>query len=177
MLKRVYWTFIILAAAGHFFSIHAEQKPAEWIKICEKPICLTFHERLDGDTGAVLVSAGIRQYEDSERTDLVILLRKGMQGAPGIMAAVYSKAQWQAMEQGKRINENALRPFKLKFSPCIDTGCPAEMEATPALIRDMRTSGGLMILAMNPAGKPIGFPVPLDGFASAWQGLPINGKK
>ena len=75
MIKRVYWTFVMLAAAGQFFPIHAEQKPAQWIKICEKPVCLTYHERLDGDTGTVIVSAGIRQYEDSERTDLVILLR------------------------------------------------------------------------------------------------------
>ena len=31
----------------------------------------------------------------------------------------------------------------------------------------MKTGGGIMVLAMNAAAQPIGFPVPLDGFNEA----------
>jgi hypothetical protein len=38
----------------------------------------------------------------------------------------------------------------------------------------MKTGGGIMILAMNAAAQPIGFPVPLDGFAEAYAGKPVD---
>ena len=41
----------------------------------------------------------------------------------------------------------------------------------------MKTGGGVMIVAMNAAAQPIGFPVPLDGFAEALDGAPIDNKE
>ncbi len=38
----------------------------------------------------------------------------------------------------------------------------------------MKVGGGIMVLAMNAAAQPIGFPVPLDGFADAFAGKPID---
>jgi hypothetical protein len=38
----------------------------------------------------------------------------------------------------------------------------------------MKTGGGLMILAMNGAAQPIGFPVPLDGFGGAQSGAAVD---
>jgi invasion protein IalB len=174
MLTRIFSAFVLFAACAQLFSLRAAEKPSQWIKICETPVCLTYHERLDGDSGAVIVSAGIRQREGYDGTDLVIMLQKGMQTAPGIMAAVYSKAQWQLAEKGKPINEHELRPFKLKFSQCKDDGCSAEMKATPRLISEMKTGGGLMILVKNSAGRPLGYPVPLEGFSTAWQSPPTD---
>ena len=35
----------------------------------------------------------------------------------------------------------------------------------------------LMVAAINVAGKPIGFPVPLTGFSKAYAGKPVDSKK
>ena len=75
-----------------------------WVKLCEKAplvkkdkdgkdvkeeknLCLTHHERLDGNTGMVLVSAAIRQIEGQEKQSLMIMVPLGMAIPPGVRAA------------------------------------------------------------------------------------------
>src|SRR5262245_28809296 len=65
-------------------------KQSAWVKLCEKSplvkkdkdgkdvkeeknICLTHHERLDGNSGMVLVSAAIRQVEGNDNDHLMIM--------------------------------------------------------------------------------------------------------
>jgi len=60
-----------------------------WVKLCEKAtatqktkdgrdekkdlnICLTHHERLDGDSGMVLVSAAVRQVEGQDKQAFMV---------------------------------------------------------------------------------------------------------
>jgi invasion protein IalB len=88
-----------------------QQAKSAWVKLCEKApfnrkgkdgkdikeeknICLTHHERLDGNTGAVLVSAAIREVDGSDKKSLMIMVPLGMAIPPGIRAAVYTKDQW-----------------------------------------------------------------------------------
>ncbi len=59
----------------------------------------------------------------------------------------------------------------------IRRGCTAETEATPEILSEMAKGGGIMILAMNAAAQPIGFPVPLDGYNEAAAGPPVDNKK
>lgn len=169
-------------------------KQSAWVKLCEKltfaskdkdgketkdekNICLTHHERLDGATGQVIVSAAIRQVDGQDKQSLMIMLPLGMALPPGVKAAVYSKEQWQQAAKNEKIDEKALKPVDLKYSLCHNAGCTAEAEATPELLEQMKTGGGLMILAVNPALKPLGFPVPLDGFGEAFGGKPIDNKE
>ncbi len=165
-----------------------------WVKLCEKApivkkgadgkdekeeknLCLTHHERLDGNTGMVIVSAAIREIEGQDKQSLMIMVPLGMALPPGIRAAVYTKDQWAAAQKNEKIDEKALKPIELKYSLCHPAGCTAETEATADIIEQMKSGGGIMVLAMNASAQPIGFPVPLDGFADAKAGAPVDNAK
>ncbi|HEX2842791.1 invasion associated locus B family protein [Hyphomicrobium sp.] len=169
----------------------APAKQSAWVKLCEKSplvhkdkdgkevkdeknICLTHHERLDGNSGMVLVSAAIRQVEGNEHDHLMIMVPLGMAIPPGIKAAVYSKEQWEKASKNEKVDDKDLKPVDLKFSLCHPSGCTAEIEATKEIVEQMKAGGGIMVLAMNAQAQPIGFPVPLDGFADAFAGKPID---
>jgi invasion protein IalB len=166
-------------------------KQSAWVKLCEKSplvhkdkegkdvkeeknICLTHHERLDGNSGMVLVSAAIRQVEGSEHDHLMIMVPLGMAIPPGIKAAVYTKEQWEKAAKNEPVDDKDLKPVDLKYSLCHSSGCTAEIEATKDIIEQMKVGGGLMVLAMNAQAQPIGFPVPLDGFTDAFAGKPVD---
>ena len=47
----------------------------------------------------------------------------------------------------------------------------------PKSSTEMSKGGGIMVLAMNAAAQPVGFPVPLDGYNEAAAGPPVDNKK
>jgi invasion protein IalB len=162
-----------------------------WVKLCEKAqvpkkaadgketveeknICLVHHEKIDGNTGMVIVSAAVRNVEGTDKQHLMVMVPLGMAIPPGIRAAVYSKDMWAKAQKNEKIDEKELKPIDLKFTLCHPAGCTAELEAPAGLVDAMKTGGGLMVLAMNGAAQPIGFPVPLDGFGGALSGAPVD---
>ena len=176
------------AAAG------AADKKSAWVKLCEKApfntkdkdgkdvkneknICLTHHERLDGNTGMVMVSAAIREIEGNDKKSMMVMVPLGMALPPGLRAAVYTKEQWAQAAKNEKIDEKTLKPIALKYSLCHAAGCTAEVEATPEIVEQMKTGGGIMVIAMNAGAQPIGFPVPLDGFVEAFAGKPVDNKE
>ncbi len=181
------------AAKGDGKAAAGADKQSAWVKLCEKAamvkkegdkevkdeksICLTHHERLDGNTGMVLVSAAIREVEGQDKKSLMIMVPLGMAIPPGVRAAVYSKDQWDKAAKNEKIDEKALKPIELKYSLCHPAGCTAEVEADAAFIDTMRAGGGIMVLALNAAAQPIGFPVPLEGFKAAFEGAPVDNEK
>lgn len=165
-----------------------------WVKLCEKApfnhkdkdgkdvkeeknICLTHHERLDGTTGMVMVSAAIREIEGADKKSLMVMVPLGMALPPGLRAAVYTKDQWAKAAKNEKIDEKTLKPVALKFSLCHAAGCTAEVEATADIVEQMKVGGGIMVIAMNAGAQPIGFPVPLDGFTEAYAGKPVDNKE
>lgn len=169
-------------------------KQSAWVKLCEKAaqvtkdkdgkenkseknICLTHHERLDGNTGMVIVSAALREVEGSDKKQFMIMVPLGMALPPGMKAAVYTKDLWEKAAKNEKIDDSKLKPIDLKYSLCHAAGCTAEVEATAELVSSMKTGGGLMVLALNAAAQPIGFPVPLDGFDTAFTGAPVDNQK
>jgi len=177
------------AAAGA-----AADKKSAWVKLCEKApfntkdkdgkdvkneknICLTHHERLDGNTGMVMVSAAIREIEGNDKKSMMVMVPLGMALPPGLRAAVYTKEQWAQAAKNEKIDEKTLKPISLKYSLCHAAGCTAEVEATTEIIEQMKTGGGIMVIAMNAGAQPIGFPVPLDGFVEAFAGKPVDNKE
>jgi invasion protein IalB len=168
------------AAAQKTAPAPAGQKPAAnapqgeqsaWVKLCEKApsltepkkemnVCLTHHERLDGNTGMVLVSAAIRQVEGTDKEALMVMVPLGMALPPGVQVKVDEK-----------------EPVKLQFTLCHAAGCTAEGEATKAVIDQMKTGKQVVVAAINLAGKAIGFPVPLTGFDKAYAGAPVDNEK
>lgn len=188
---------LLVAIAGTIAPASAEEakkeakKQSAWVKLCEKAplvkagkdgkkqeetkeICLTHHERLDGNTGMVLVSAAIRKVEGSDHQSLMVMVPLGMAIPAGVRAAVYSPEQWARAAKNEKVDDKELKPFTLKYSLCHPAGCTAETVATPEMIASMKKGGGIMVLAMNAATQPIGFPVPLDGFTAAYDGPPVD---
>ncbi len=173
----------------------ADAKPqSAWVKLCEqleqktkdkdgketvnkKNICLTHHERLNGENGMVIVSAALREIEGNDKKQFMIMVPLGMAIPPGLRAAVYSKEIWAKAAKNETFDDKLLKPFDLKFSLCHPGGCTAEIEATPEMIESMKTGGGIMVLALNAAVQPVPFPIPLDGFNEALTGKPVNNEE
>jgi invasion protein IalB len=150
----------------------ADGKPA----VDEKEICLTHHERLDGNTGMVVVSAAIRKIEGQDKEHLMVMVPLGAALPPGLKAAVYTKDQWAKVAKNEKIDTKSLKPVDLKFVLCHQGGCTAEAEAAPDFVNSMKTGGGLMVLALNAGGQPVPFLVPLDGFDASYKGKPVDNK-
>jgi invasion protein IalB len=165
-----------------------------WVKLCEKApvlvknkegkeeradksICLTHHERLDGNTGMVLVSAAIREVEAQDKKHMMIMVPLGMAIQPGLRAKVYDKAMWDATQKNEKVDDSKLETIKLNFSLCHPAGCTAEIDLTPEIMTKVKAGAGIMVFAINANGQVIAFPVPLNGFATALAGAPIDNTK
>jgi invasion protein IalB len=178
----------------------AKQPPGAqtaWVKLCEKAtaqvkgkdgkeekkdlnICLTHHERLDGNTGMVLVSAALRQIDGQDKKHFMVMVPLGMLIQPGMKATVFPKNLWEKVQKNEKLDkadESKLKGLQLGYTLCHAAGCTAEMEATPELITDLKSNGGLMVFAISASGAPIAFPVPLGGFEQALAGQPIDTQK
>ncbi len=97
----------------------------------------------------------------------MVTLPLAMMLQPGIRAVLVAKDMWEKAQRNEKIDDAKLKPFMLVYTLCLPRGCDAELEATPELINDLKTGGGLMIYAINSAGAPVGFTLPLAGFESA----------
>ena len=165
-----------------------------WVKLCEKAtatqktkdgkdekkdlnICLTHHERLDGNSGMVLVSAAVRQVEGQDKQAFMVMVPLGMMLQPGMRATLYPKDMWDKAQKNEKVDESKLKPVSLAYTLCHPAGCTAETEATPDLLNDLKKGGGLMVFAINAAGAPAAFPVPLVGFEQSYAGPPVDSKK
>ncbi|MBS0244900.1 MAG: invasion associated locus B family protein, partial [Proteobacteria bacterium] len=129
----------------------AAQNQSAWVKLCEKApvlapgkdgkeeqvlksICLTHHERLDGNTGMVLVSAAVREVEGLDKKHLMVMVPLGMAIQPGLRAKVFDKAMWDIAQKNEKVDDSKLTPIKLNFSLCHPAGCTAEIELTNELM-------------------------------------------
>jgi len=165
-----------------------------WVKLCEKAtatqktkdgkdekkdlnICLTHHERLDGNSGMVLVSAAVRQVEGQDKQAFMVMVPLGMMLQPGMRATLYPKDLWEKAQKNEKVDESKLKALSLAYTLCHPAGCTAETEATPDLLNDLKKGGGLMVFAINAAGSPAAFPVPLIGFEQSYGGPPVDSQK
>jgi invasion protein IalB len=147
----------------------ADPNDVSWVKLCEKSaqtenkeICLTHHERLDGNSGMVLVAAAVRTIEGDDKKQLLVRL-------PTAIAL--------AIPAGVQIRVDEGEPVALKYTLCYGTSCQAETELTKELFDSMRNGKQLVVAAVNLQKKAIGFPVPLVGLGKAFDGPPIDNAK
>ncbi len=120
-------------------------------------ICLTHHERLDGNAGLVLVAVAIRKVPGINKERLMFVVPLGMAIPLGIQL---------------KIDNNT--PHKLPYSICLPEGCVAEMDLTSELLNEMKAGNRMIVAVISRLGKPIGFPVPLNGISAAYAGPPMN---
>jgi hypothetical protein len=97
----------------------------------------------------------------------------------GMQATVYPKDWWAKVEKNEALDEAKLKEAKLKsvkliYTLCQEIGCIAEAEATADLVNELKTAGGLVIVTLHPSGRPIGLPVPLNGFTESYAGKPAD---
>jgi invasion protein IalB len=148
----------------------AEAPQSAWVKLCEKAtlkkadkeekldICLTHHERLDGNTGMVIVSAALREVQGNPKKHLMIMVPLGVALPAGLQI---------------KIDEDK-EPTKLVYTICHPGGCTAEVEATDDMVGKLKKGKQMMVAAMNVAAKPIFLPVPLNGFEPTLAGKPVD---
>lgn len=182
------------AAAPKDAKAQAAAPQSAWVKLCEKAtgvgrtkegkeekkelnVCLTHHERLDGNSGMVLVSAALRQVEGQDKQHFMVMVPLGMMLQAGMRATLYPKDAWDKVQKNEKVEEAGLKAIKLAYTLCHPAGCTAEMEATPELINDLKAGGGLVVFAINASGAPVGFPVPLNGFDQSFAGNPVDNKQ
>jgi invasion protein IalB len=157
------------AAGGAAPAAGADQTDASWVKLCEKSpqtdnkeICLTHHERVDGNSGMVLVAAAVRKIEGDDKQQLLVRL-------PTAIAL--------AIPAGVQIRVDEGEPVALKYTLCYQDSCQAETELTKELFDTMRNGKQMVVAAVNLQRKAIGFPVPLGGFAKSYDGPPVDNAK
>jgi len=162
----------------------ADAGNSNWVKLCgtadtanRQRMCIIHHERLDGKSGALVISVGLRQIEDSKKSQLVIVLPNGYAMRPGLRIAVYDQEFWIKAGKKEDVDVSKLTPVDLAFTICRDSGCVAEVDASPELIQMLTKGAGLMVLATQGNGTKFRFPVPLDGFKAAFDGPPADNAK
>ena len=125
----------------------------------------------------VLVSAAVRQVEGQDKQAFMVMVPLGMMLQPGMRATLYPKDMWEKAQKNEKVDEAKLKPLSLAYTLCHPAGCTAETEATADLLNDLKKGGGLMIFAINAAGAPAAFPVPLVGFEQSYSGPPVDSQK
>ncbi len=140
-----------------------------WVKLCmkneqtqNKEICLINHEGLEPNTGMVLIAAAVRKVEGEDKLQLLVRV-------PTAYALV--------MPAGVQLKIDEGQPIQLQYAICFPTSCQVQLELTNELLEQMRKGKQMVVAAMNIQQKTMGFPVPLTGFAKAYEGPPVDSVK
>jgi invasion protein IalB len=165
-----------------------------WVRLCEKiavgtmykdgkevpreaNMCVTQTETLDGHTGAAIVTAAVRQMEGEEKQYFMVMVPLNMKLQAGMRAAFYPKDLWERVLKDEKVDESKLKPVGLDYTLCHGRGCTAQVEATPELINDLKTYGGMLVFTIKAHGEPAGFAVPFAGFEQAYTGSPVDARQ
>jgi invasion protein IalB len=140
-----------------------------WVKLCmksdqtqNKEICLINHEGLEPNTGMVLIAAAVRKVEGEEKLQLLVRV-------PTAYALVIPAGVQLKIDEGEAV--------QLQYAICFPTSCQVQMELTNEMMDQLRKGKQMVVAAMNIQQKTMGFPVPLAGFAKAYDGPPVDSVK
>src|SRR5271169_1833145 len=81
------------------------------------------------------------------------------------------------MPAGVQIKIDDSDPVALKYTVCGTMSCQAQMDLTKETFDKMRKGKQMTVAAMNIQQKTMGFPVPLTGFAKAFDGPAADNAK
>jgi invasion protein IalB len=147
----------------------AGETPSGWIKLCDrsaetqnKEACLTTHERIDGDTGLLVVGAAVRKVEGDAKQQLIVKISET--AAMALPAGV-----------GLRVDDGKI--VRLAYTSCYAMSCEADTNLTTELFNQFRTGKQLRVTFLNLQGKTIGLIVPLTGFSTTYDGPPVDTAK
>jgi invasion protein IalB len=80
------------------------------------------------------------------------------------------------LKYGTRLIVDQQQPLQAQFFTCFSNGCMADFDGTADLVNKLKKGQMLTIQAINLAGSPISFPLPLTDFAKANEGPPTDPK-
>jgi invasion protein IalB len=160
-----------------------------WSKLCEKTsavpknkdanaekkdldICLTYHERVDRNTGMVLMAAAVREIEGRDTRHLMIMVPLGVILQRGVRVSIFPEPLWEEAQRNEESNAAGLKSLTLAYTICHAAGCVAEMELTPDVLASLTSSAGFVAHATRESGASVAFSVSLGGFAQALEGAP-----
>jgi invasion protein IalB len=81
-----------------------------------------------------------------------------------------------SLERGVRIIIDRDQPIERPYVNCFANGCTADYDAGPELVDQLKQGRTLFLEAIDKANSPINLTVPLDDFASAYDGPPQETK-
>src|SRR5262245_63881935 len=98
------------------------KKPSAWVKLCKMRsppkdvgVCMTLHERADGQTGEVLISAALRRTEGEDKEYFRVMLSSRLQVERDIHATIFPEEVWERMQK-KTLDEMRNEPSRQMFS-------------------------------------------------------------
>jgi serine/threonine protein kinase len=166
----------------------SETGQSAWVKLCENSqapggerkvvkTCITHHERLDGNTGAVMVSAALGQMEGRAAQHLMVMVPPGVNQSAGLRLDIYPQELWERAQKGQSVDESRLYHLNLNYGICNRQGCAAETEANAFTLGWLKYGGGMIATATNSSGSRSAFPIPLHGFAASYAGDPVDNQR
>jgi len=170
-----------------------------WVKLCDKGtlkakdkdgkeetkelnICMTHHERIDANSGMLILSAALHhtKLDGKESHHFRVMVPLGMLLPAGMRATVFPKDVWEKVVKNEKLeksDESKVKALKLTYTHCHAVGCVAELEATAEVLTNLKSNAGLRVFTLSLSGAPIGFDVPLVGFEQAMAGEAVDTKK
>jgi invasion protein IalB len=136
-----------------------------WAKFCgkgqdpgAKQVCFTGKDART-EAGLPVIAAALIEPEGEPKKILRVTLPSPVQ-----------------LQFGTRVIVDQGQPQTGPFFTCFANGCMADYEATADMITKMKSGQTLTIQAINLAGQPISFPMPLADFKKANEGPPTDPK-
>ena len=134
-----------------------QQKPEDMKKV---NVCLTQVDVRDNATAILIGKIAVRQVAGQEKPQMLAMLPLGSALPPGALVKVDDK-----------------EPIKLQYTTCDQAGCYAEANIEPALITQMKAGKQIAYLGIDVTGRALSIPLPLEGFAKAFEGQPVAVEK
>ena len=130
-----------------------QQKPEDMKKV---NVCLTQVDVRDNATAILIGKIAVRQVAGQDKPQMLAMLPLGSALPPGALVKIDDK-----------------EPIKLQYTTCDQAGCYAEANIEPALIDQMKGGKQIAYLGIDVTGRALSIPLPLEGFAKAFEGKPV----
>jgi len=130
-----------------------QQKPEEMKKT---NVCLTQVDVRDNATAILVGKLAVRQIAGQPNPQLLAMLPGQVALKPGALVKIDDK-----------------EPVKLAYTNCDQAGCYAEANIELATVDQMKSGKQIAYLGIDIAGRAFSIPLPLDGFAKAFDGAPV----
>jgi invasion protein IalB len=135
-----------------------------WMKVCGKG--------KDTNNKEVCVVTKDGRLENGMPVAIVQLFEP--QGLPKVLRVTVPLGM--QLQHGTRVIVDNGAPVNEPYKICFPVGCMSDYPVSDDMIDKMKKGHNLIVQAINMQGTPISLPLPLDGFAKAYDGPPTDPK-